>query len=816
MGKEKPITINETLDRVILDSSERVFSFAKKRFRNRLYFVFFVAVAASVGFAFYSLFVKANIFSYYPSSCLGTWDNPQNAQGEPSLEPGARLEEFNKDNSSFYDGGGAKQVFCGGFRGEGDETEKIFKKAILKFTWAIAAPLPSSSSGAAGGAPTQVLQQSEFESQALDLTASASIIVIPDNPASVSIPFESENQTPEPIPDSQQAPLNSEPPLVTTEQPTPVPEISVTPEPTPVPAPELAPPAPEPILENPPQPEPAPPASEPALPILSPTSSEKQNRGSSISQPDSSNPGEIGTEPPVSLLGRFTLASIFSDVASDSISPSASPTPTSVSQPSVKPSPSLEILISPSSSFTPTPASSPSLSTPLHTSYPTGQASQVDSLTASISQPADINGASVSYSLDDFLEVFYTIDGQNWQSLGRVNKDNFKNLELEVPIVSWEELGKLQISVAGIFTTDAGQKVYLDGMRIETEFEKMAEKEKKDINSDELVFQLERNLAKWNISKLASTSAQTLEFTNRITENEGQFYKIGDIDGDSVPDFAINTKNIHDEAGRYDFKKFEIYSGKAGGLIGQFEEAESEGHYYLIFSELPDINSDGISDYAVLDPGFSTGEGGAIANERGRITAHSGKDNYILWVYAGTTDYQFFGNNSVMKLGGDYDGDGLGDLLVSVPLYEKEGKKGAILIISSSKGELINSYQGKWATGDDSSAIYRFDIGPDLNSDGWPEIILGEIHNGPDGQDSKVSLLSGKDLGTIEVIADPDPDRSSYYFGVGVTFVNDESGDGIDDILVEAISKQPGPDNSLEKFSIFSSVDRSFITYYEE
>ena len=757
MGRKKPITINETLDRVILDSSERVFYFAKKRLRHRWYVAWLVIVAASAGFALYSFFVRANAFNFYPSSCLGTWDNPQNAQGEPSLEPGAAPEEFNKDNSAFYDGSGAKQVFCGGFQSNGDETEKIFKKAILKFTWAIAVPA-SSSSGVTDNAPAQVLQQSEFESQALDLTASASVIVIPDGPASVSVPFESESQTPEPdlVPSMDSGQANS--PQAT----------------------------PEPVPEPTPAPEPLPPASEPA------------------------------PEPPVSLLERFTLASIFSDVASESISsPIASPTPASISQPSVKVKPSFspEIPASLSPSFIPAPTSSPSFYYGSPTSIVTPSFSPLSTASASSSPSPEL--ASASYSLDDFLEVFYTTDGQNWQPLGRVNKDNFENLELKIPIASWEELGKLQIGIAGIFVTDAPQNVYLDGMRIETEFEKMAEKKKKDVNSDELIFELEKNLTKWNISESASNSAQVLGFMGRIIENDDRFYKISDIDGDLVPDFAINVKNVHDGEAKYDFKKFEIYSGKDGNLIGQFEETESEGRYYLIFAGLPDINSDGVSDYAILDPGFSTGEGGAIANERGKITARSGKDNSTLWVYTGTTDYQFYGDNSVMKLGADYDGDGLGDLLVSVPLYEKESKRGAVLIVSSSKGELINLYQGKRATGDDLSVIYRFDIGPDLNSDGWPEIVLGEIHNRSNGQDSKASLLSGKNLSVIGDIANPDSDEFSY-FGVDVAFIGDENGDGIDDILVKAISKRPSPNNSSEKFLVFSSVDRSFITYYEE
>lgn len=489
MGNKKPITINETLDRLILDSSERVFYFAKRRLKHKRYAIWLAIVAASVGFALYSLFVKANIFNYYPSSCLGTWDNPQNAEGEPSLGPGAAPEAFNRENSAFYDGGGAKQIFCGGFKTEADPSEKIFKKAVLKFSWAIAVsptPLPTEA-GEAGGASSQTLQQSEFENKILDLPASASVIVIPDIPAAASESLENQPSNPEPTP--EQIPLGPEPSPVMTEEPTPVPETSAEPtriEPTPI--------------ESTPIPEPAPesvPSSEPAPPPA---------------------------ESPTSFIKNRILSTIFSvedEVSSPSLSSSQDnnlPTPSPTHSPSTYPSLFPSLTVAPSFS----PAAS--------------AAEQTNQSLTGVASPSQT--ASLSQSLDNFLEISYSTDGQNWHLLALVSDRNFNNLELEIPITSWVELEKLQISIRGT-ASDTIKQVYLDGMWIEAQYE--IQNEEKDATSGDST----------SISEESSTQESFEQINNQpppVSLKERKLQKHIEVDPKAthscrVEPFAIDISN---------------------------------------------------------------------------------------------------------------------------------------------------------------------------------------------------------------------------------------------------------------------------------
>ena len=68
---------------------------------------------------------------------------------------------------------------------------------------------------------------------------------------------------------------------------------------------------------------------------------------------------------------------------------------------------------------------------------------------------------------NDFLEVEYTFDSINWQHLGFVGVDNWRDTEFELPVVEWNELEKLQVRIKNLPTIDEQPVVYLDSMWIE-------------------------------------------------------------------------------------------------------------------------------------------------------------------------------------------------------------------------------------------------------------------------------------------------------------------------------------------------------------
>jgi hypothetical protein len=100
---------------------------------NFLWFLGLIVFISIIGVGISFFNVKAEIAIFYPTNCLGSFSNPQNAQGEPQLELSSDISLFNNENSAVYDGG-IKQIFCGGFQGETVEDVDI-DSIKLKIVW---------------------------------------------------------------------------------------------------------------------------------------------------------------------------------------------------------------------------------------------------------------------------------------------------------------------------------------------------------------------------------------------------------------------------------------------------------------------------------------------------------------------------------------------------------------------------------------------------------------------------------------------------------------------------------------------------------
>lgn len=73
----------------------------------------------------------------------------------------------------------------------------------------------------------------------------------------------------------------------------------------------------------------------------------------------------------------------------------------------------------------------------------------------------------------DLFEVFYTLDGTEWHSLGKVTKTSASDAVFEIPVEAgseWKDIANLQVRVQSLLTADT-YITYLDGMRIETEYQ---------------------------------------------------------------------------------------------------------------------------------------------------------------------------------------------------------------------------------------------------------------------------------------------------------------------------------------------------------
>ena len=298
---------------------------------------------------------------------------------------------------------------------------------------------------------------------------------------------------------------------------------------------------------------------------------------------------------------------------------------------------------------------------------------------------------------------------------------------------------------------------------------------------------------------------------------------IGDINNDTYEDFAVGSMGydldmgvdgIVEDAGRV-----QIYSGQNGALIRTHTpptvNTVTTGVFFgSAFSGIGDVNGDGYGDYAITDPRFSTGEGPAIANERGRIFAFSGANGGVLWTYTGTEDYQFMGGNSNIMSARDFNSDGKRDVAVGIPGAGPYGMRraGAIMILNAVNGAEITRFNG---TKSDDYVGKSFDTGFDINGDGVEDFIVGYLLNSDAAFFAgKVEVISGQNLANPTVIyTQPGPGTRYAFFGVFVQFLGDTNNDGRSDFAASSTETVSALD-WVGSLRIFSGMDNSLVRQY--
>jgi hypothetical protein len=109
---------------------------------HKIAVVSILAILLVGGITRYIFVGLASTADFYPSSCLGNWQNVENALGKPNLSSGASASAFTTANSASL-GTSTAQMFCGNFSGDTDIntlTEKSFQEADLVFSWSFVFP----------------------------------------------------------------------------------------------------------------------------------------------------------------------------------------------------------------------------------------------------------------------------------------------------------------------------------------------------------------------------------------------------------------------------------------------------------------------------------------------------------------------------------------------------------------------------------------------------------------------------------------------------------------------------------------------------
>ncbi|MBI3598648.1 MAG: FG-GAP repeat protein [Nitrospirae bacterium] len=260
---------------------------------------------------------------------------------------------------------------------------------------------------------------------------------------------------------------------------------------------------------------------------------------------------------------------------------------------------------------------------------------------------------------------------------------------------------------------------------------------------------------------------------------------ISDMNGDSVNDFIVGA-NRQDVGSVKDVGEVYLFSGKTGTLLRTIKHpALQEGATFgLSVASVGDLSGDGLPEILVGAP-FQDSSTGL---DQGAAYLFSGATGNLFRTITHPAPQATARFGSFVMGSGDLDGDSVADYLVSAPLQDVGGNsnQGAVFVFSGKTGNLLRRIDLPIPQ---PGAFFGSSIAvvPDLNGDGFPEILIGApgMDIGGTLAAGMALLYSGHDGALIATISNPNPEQAAQ-FANPVASIGDISGDGKADILIGA------------------------------
>ena len=247
----------------------------------------------------------------------------------------------------------------------------------------------------------------------------------------------------------------------------------------------------------------------------------------------------------------------------------------------------------------------------------------------------------------------------------------------------------------------------------------------------------------------------------------------GDVDGDGHADLIVGANR---SASVVLHARARVYSGLTGAILHEFLGTQYRDQFGTAVAGIGDVDQDGRDDLLVGAPSFTP----AGLLEAGAIWVYSGRDGSILLHRTGTAPSDGFGLEAHGL--GDVNRDGIPDFVVAdlaepaAPRYSAHsGADGGDLYRISGRDEGYR--QGS-----------RADTEGDYDGDGIRDLLVGRSSDLANGAGAgSVTVYCGAD-GAILLLLDGTEDEA--WFGDSVAFAGDLNGDAADDLLIGAPGSQ--------------------------
>jgi hypothetical protein len=285
---------------------------------------------------------------------------------------------------------------------------------------------------------------------------------------------------------------------------------------------------------------------------------------------------------------------------------------------------------------------------------------------------------------------------------------------------------------------------------------------------------------------------------------------IGDVNGDGVPDLVVGAP-LHDAFLGVDRGAAYVFDGATGAQLAKLFGNGADNHFGWSVTAVPDVNFDGVADFAVGAPRESSG--GFTLN--GVVRIYSGASFAQLRIYTGAATGDRFGYS--IDGSKDVNGDSRGDLLVGAPQADGAGlfDSGRVYRLSGAgSGVVLTTYSGSATGGWLGHTVASV---PDTTGDGVPETALGEPFVSVAGVvgSGRIRVTSGSTGATLLTLAGATNDA----YGWVMSAMEDFDGDGKGDLLVGNVFAEYNTWTDAGLAHVYSGANGAILTsmtgYYD-
>ena len=246
--------------------------------------------------------------------------------------------------------------------------------------------------------------------------------------------------------------------------------------------------------------------------------------------------------------------------------------------------------------------------------------------------------------------------------------------------------------------------------------------------------------------------------------------KVGDLDRDGRPDFAVGAPGPEGKPGYV-----QIFSGRTGQVLFTFRGTNADDRFGWSVAGVLDLDRDGHPDVAV----------GALLGgdmREGTVTAFSGRDGHAIHRFRGVARYDYFGWSLCGP--GDVNGDGFPDLVVGAPGIGLPPSSAYVRVISGRDGSVLKictdaEYSVSGTVGGSDFGASVAGAG-DMDGDGDPDFAVGATGRNS-SESGFVAIIGNKKWYALAPTGPPLP-----AFGATISALGDVTGDGISDFVVGA------------------------------